>query len=316
MFKFLKKNAFILFLILSILGGFLVNDNLFVAAEENDVHLVLDTKNITNLPHNFRTTSNLDNLENIPNLNLKGLDTLNSSGSQQFSPENLSLMVNEIKSNLPITIVDLRQESHGFINEYPVSWKNEKNNANAGLSRKEVIHNEINKLNNIPIGVPLKFFNHPELNVVPKEVFSENQLVKSNSMSYVRIPVTDGKLPTDDMVDYFIEYINSMPKNTWLHFHCKQGIGRTTTFMIMYDIAKNYKNATLDEIIQRQLALSGLKEHSIASFPTKERLDFFTNFYNYIQEQDGNFKTTWSDWLKKNNTPITFNEVNKLNICA
>ncbi|EOU1948872.1 phytase, partial [Clostridium perfringens] len=268
------------------------------------VHLVLDTKNINNLPNNFRTTSDLERLKNLSNINMKGLDTLNISGSQQFSPNNLSLLVTSIKTTLPITIVDLRQESHGFINEYPVSWKGEKNDANLGLTRTEVIDTERKLLNSITLGTPIQFFNDPKLTVIPEKVLSENQLVKANSMDYVRIPVTDGKLPTYEMVDFFVQYVNSIPKDSWLHFHCKEGIGRTTTFMIMYDIMKNYNNATLDEIINRQLALSGIKEKSILSFPSKERLDFFTKFYEYVKEQNNDFKISWSQWLNKNNFPL------------
>ena len=74
--------------------------------------------------------------------------------------------------------------------------------------------------------------------------------------------------------------------------------------MIMYDIMKNYNNATLDEIINRQLAFSGIKEKSILSFPSKERVDFFTKFYKYVQEQNNDFKTSWSQWLNKNNYPL------------
>ncbi|MDK0617415.1 phytase [Clostridium perfringens] len=304
MFKYFKKNALIIFLVLSIFTSFFINNNSIVLAEDNNVHLVLDTKNINNLPNNFRTTSDLERLKNLSNINTKGLDTLNISGSQQFSPNNLSLLVTSIKTNLPITVVDLRQESHGFINEYPVSWKGTKNAANLGLTREEVIDTERNLLNSITLGTPIQFFNNPKLTVIPEKVLSENQLIKANSMDYIRISVTDGKLPTYEMVDFFVQYINSMPKDSWLHFHCKEGIGRTTTFMIMYDIMKNYNNATLDEIIYRQLVLFGLTEKNFNSFLSKERLDFFTKFYQYVQEQNNDFKTNWSQWLNKNNFPL------------
>lgn len=316
MFNFFRKNGLIILLILGLCNIFLINDNLFVSAEENDVHIVLDTTNITTLPNNFRTTSNLDSLKPLSDINIQGLDTLNISGSQQFSPDNIKLLINSMNTKLPITVIDLRQESHGFINEYPISWKNVKNNANAGLTRKEVINTEIELLNSIPIGAPIQFFNDTKLTVLPKKVLSENQLTKNNSIDYVRIPVTDGKLPNADMVEFFIDYVNSMTMDSWLHFHCKEGIGRTTTFMIMYDIVKNYKDVTLEEIINRQIALSGIKETTLISFPTKERLDFFSKFYQYIQEENGEFKTSWSQWLKKNNYPISSILIDKLDLCA
>lgn len=316
MFNFFRKNGLIILLILGLCNIFLIDDNLFVSAEENDVHIVLDTTNITTLPNNFRTTSNLDSLKPLSDINIQGLDTLNISGSQQFSPDNIKLLINSMNTKLPITVIDLRQESHGFINEYPISWKNVKNNANAGLTRKEVINTEIELLNSIPIGAPIQFFNDTKLTVLPKKVLSENQLTKNNSINYVRIPVTDGKLPNADMVEFFIDYVNSMTMDSWLHFHCKEGIGRTTTFMIMYDIVKNYKDVTLEEIINRQIALSGIKETTLISFPTKERLDFFSKFYQYIQEENGEFKTSWSQWLKKNNYPISSILIDKLDLCA
>ena len=50
MFKHFKKNALIIFLLLSIFTSFFISNTLVVSAEDNDVHLVLDTKNINNLP--------------------------------------------------------------------------------------------------------------------------------------------------------------------------------------------------------------------------------------------------------------------------
>ena len=60
MFKYFKKNALIIFLVLSIFTSFFINNTSIVLAEDNNVHLVLDTKNINNLPNNFRTTSDLE----------------------------------------------------------------------------------------------------------------------------------------------------------------------------------------------------------------------------------------------------------------
>ena len=85
----LRKTHLLFFLLLSIFTSFFISNTLVVSAKDNDVHLVLDTKNINNLPNNFRTTSDLERLKNLSNINMKGLDTLNISGSQQFSPNNL-----------------------------------------------------------------------------------------------------------------------------------------------------------------------------------------------------------------------------------
>lgn len=254
------------------------------ALDKNNVNLVLDTQNCNGMPNHYRKSTDKLNTEGNKELNLSGLNTLNISGSQQFCEGNLPLIIDSIGNSLPITVIDLRQESHGFINGDPVSWANALNNANQGLTMDEVMVDEYNKLNSIKLNVPMSYYNHKNVMVVPKKVQDEEHLVSSKSLSYIRIPVTDGKIPTDDMVDYFVELISLQPKDSWLHFHCKQGIGRTTTFMIMYDMMKNSKNVTADDIIKRQLLLANFDESHIKSFNNNERINFLRNFYKYCME--------------------------------
>ncbi|CAM2848407.1 phytase [Hathewaya histolytica] len=266
-----------------------------------DVNLVTDSLNTKTLPKRFRKTSDLTDVDNN-NLNLKGLNTLNISGSQQFSAFNLPLIINSIGNSKPITIVDLRQESHGFINGIPVSWKGAKNNANQGLTMKEVLSDEAAKLASIKLGEPITFYNHPDMKVIVESVQSENQLVNSKSLSYLRVPVTDGKIPTDEMVDYFVQWVKKQPKDIWLHFHCKEGIGRTTTFMAMYDMMKNSKEVTADDIIKRQVMLANFKKDKLDSFTNNERGRFLKSFYEYCKENSDSFDVKWSDWKKTHGT--------------
>lgn len=270
----------------------------------DEVHLVLDTRNINDIPKNFRKSSDL--IDN-KNLNLLGLNNLNISGSAQFSEFNLPLIIDKLDTALPKIVIDLRQESHGFINGLPVSFHNSKNNANMGLTREEVLSTEAKDLASIKLNTPISFYNHPNEPIIPKKVQSEEELVKSKSLSYIRIPVTDGKIPTDDMVDYFVQRVKTQPKDTWLHFHCKAGIGRTTTFMIMYDMMKNYNKATADDIIKRQLALANFDESHIESFYKHERINFLQNFYKYCKENGDTFTVKWSNWNKNFNTNNAIN---------
>ncbi|MBX4270869.1 fused DSP-PTPase phosphatase/NAD kinase-like protein [Clostridium estertheticum] len=255
----------------------------------NNINLVLDSQNYYNIPKNFRKSSTLLNTQNNKNLNLSGLNTLNISGSQQFSKDNLPIVINSINTSLPITIIDLRQESHGFINGLPVSWANAKNDANIGLTKNQVLLDEYNKLSNIKLNVPITFYNHKNITIIPTKVEDEQYLVSSKSLSYNRITVTDGKIPKDDMVDYFVALVLSQPKNSWFHFHCKQGIGRTTTFMIMYDMIKNSTKVTAEDIIERQLLLANFDESHIKSFNNNERVNFLNNFYKYSRENNNEF---------------------------
>lgn len=263
------------------------------------VNLVVDSPgHVDILPNNFRKTTDLSIIKDNKNLNLTGLDKLNISGSQQFSAKNLPILIDAIGTSLPISVVDLRQESHGFINEYSISWADEKNNANVGLTRNQVLVDEVKKLKSIKLNTPITFYNHPKLSVVPTKVQNEDNLVKSKGLSYIRVTVRDGGIPTDDMVDYFVDSIKSLPKESWLHFHCKEGIGRTGTFMIMYDMMRNYQSASADEIIERQLALANFKESTAQSFYNKERIGFLNQFYEYCKANGDKFDIKWSQWKK------------------
>lgn len=260
-----------------------------VSLDNNNANLVLDSQNDYDIPKHFRKSTDIIDTQINKDLNINGLNTLNISGSQQFSEYNLPLIINSIGPSFTIIVVDLRQESHGFINGSPISWANALNDANKGLTFDQVMIDEYAKLKSIKLNVPITFYNHKNMTIVPKKVEDENHLVNSKSLSYIRIPVTDGKIPTDDMVDYFVLLVKSQPKNTWLHFHCKQGIGRTTTFMIMYDMMKNSNEVSADDIINRQLLLANFDESHIKSFNNNERINFLHNFYKYCQEYIDDF---------------------------
>ncbi|MDD3224802.1 MAG: phytase [Clostridium sp.] len=306
--KKFKVAMSILLMLLTLSYSLLIPNRIVKSSEistsiaSSNSNLILDSSKYKDMPKHFRKSSDLTNIKNTNDLNLNGLDTLNISGSSEFSEYNLPLLIKGINTSMPIAIVDLRQESHGFINGIPVSWTCcDKNKANLNLTRDEVIATENKLLNSINLNEPLYFYNHPDISIIPKAVLNEEQLSASKSLYYIRIPVTDGKLPTDDMVDYFVESIKSAPKNTWMHFHCKHGIGRTTTFMIMYDMFKNSKKASADEIIKRQLVLSGLTEKHVKSFYNNERYSLLKNFHKYCSEHGDNFDIKWSDWKKASN---------------
>lgn len=250
--------------------------------------LVFDHDNSNNLPANFRTSS--DSIKGSCDLNLKGLKKLNISGSEQFSQFNLKLIKQKLKRKKNIVFVDLRQESHGFVNGLPVSWEGNGNKANMGLSRNDVIKINNTQLAAIKPNEPI-VIGKKSLNVESR--FDEQTLVESSCNNYLRITVTDTKLPTPDMIDFFVKSVDSLPKNTHLHFHCKEGIGRTTTFMMMYDMMKNAKHVSLEDIVARQIKLGNLEDKE-SDLENKDRLILFKDFYEYCKK--GDFKKPFSEF--------------------
>lgn len=243
--------------------------------------LVFDHYNHNEIPSNFRKTTTV--FANPNKLNLTGLNTLNISGSQQFSAINLALMKKELPTDMKLLFVDLRQESHGFINGLPISWEGNGNTANMGLTREEVIALNNKQLSEIKIGEPLTI---GLKNITPETVMSEDELIiKVNKNDYLRVTVTDTKIPTDTMVNFFVSSVKDLPNDTWLHFHCKEGEGRTTTFMVMYDMMKNAKTVPMDDIINRQIELANLQNKNLKN---PSRMALWKSFYEYCQKGDFN----------------------------
>nr|WP_314463347.1 phosphatase [uncultured Clostridium sp.] len=266
----------------------------------NTTKLLINSNNTMQLPKNFRMSNSKikDAGKTIPNL--KGFASLNISGSGQFSENGLIFIKQAIGDKTPIIIVDLKQESHGFINGTAVSWVNVKNNLNKGITKEQVLETENNKLQSITINKKISI---DKQNLVPIKVQNEEKLVESMGMAYVRVPVTDKEKPIDATVDYFVQFVKTLPQNTWVHFHCEEGLGRTTTFMVMYDIMKNAKKVELNDIMSREILFGGqnlLEDKNNVSTNAKQRAEFIKKFYKYALQNDDNFNTIWSEWLKNN----------------
>ncbi|MBS4839476.1 fused DSP-PTPase phosphatase/NAD kinase-like protein [Clostridium sp.] len=261
-------------------------------------YLVEDNENYDTMPFKFRKSNELQSIANNSTLNLVGLDNLNISGSQQFSKMNLPLLLKAIDTNLPVIDFDLRQESHGFINGIPISFENEHNNANKGLSNDQVLKKEKAQLDSIKKGVPISFHNHPNKTITPEEVFDEKTLVTSDNIKYMRIFATDEELPSVESIDSFITIIKNLKEDSWLHFHCKEGIGRTTTFMIFYDMMKNYNNVSANDITNRQIELADFDSNDVHLLTSERRIALYDSFYNYCKKYSPEFKTTFGEYIK------------------
>lgn len=268
-----------------------------IQKSSKQIYLVRDNDTYDILPSKFRKSSDLQTIANNDEINLTGLENLNISGSQQFSKMNLPILLKAIDTKLPIIIFDLRQESHGFINGIPISFANEKNNANEGLSNSEVIKKEKSQLDSIKIGVPISFHNDPKQTITSKEVFDEQTLVTSNNLGYKRIFATDEVLPSPEVIDSFVSIIKDLKEENWLHFHCKEGIGRTTSFMIFYDMMKNYNDVSAEDIINRQINLPDFDTDDIDLLTTIRRSDLYNSFYNYCRKYGPDFNTSFNEYI-------------------
>src|SRR5262249_8894479 len=97
--------------------------------------LVQDQENASTLPKHFRTTDDVL----PPEINQTGLSSLHAAGSSAFSALAFPLILQKLSANSNhLIIIDLRQESHGFLNGDAVSWYGPQNAANSNQSDERI----------------------------------------------------------------------------------------------------------------------------------------------------------------------------------
>lgn len=202
--------------------------------------------------------------------------------------------------DMPIWDIDLRQESHGFLNHAAVSWHGPQNAANRGLAATEVEQDETARLQGtlgrVVQALPMGRYDEEHIKTSfaePVESWStERGLAHKSGLGYKRLAATDMEWPRPAVIDDFVDFYRSLPKNHgWLFFHCQAGQGRTTTFMVLYELLE-HPSVTADEAIAHQRSLGGA---DLSSGPRYHGLQLFAH---YVKENcASNFQQTWSQWL-------------------
>jgi len=266
-------------------------------------------------------------------------ESISASASAQFTFEHLKNMLVELGlENCPetLTVIDLRQESHGFVNGLPFSWYRCKNLINYGKSKSMSIISESQALDNLRYQVETGLLDKITLHEIrvkllgsvygseesvipfPVQIESEEEICSRLGVKYMRFPVVDHHHPEELVVESFIEFISKLfikdGSKQWLHFHCKGGRGRSTSFTTMldillyfnYDLKNRAKNLGLnlpEDFVSRQNELGGSnlfkparcknKQWKYASFKSREL--FIRLFFTYCSSGSN---ISWKEWVK------------------
>lgn len=286
------------------------------AEKQENAVLRLDAKTGAVFPRSLRfmTDEFTKSLQPVPSR--QGLESLRCSASAEFSGSGLAMIRDKIRTaagtDAIIYVVDLRKESHGFVNgDIPVSLYTKKNRGNSNLNAFAVRQAEGEWLQSlvgkemtfVPLGkTDTKLFTACSVKV--EQVETEEALAARLGMRYKRIPITDQAAPTDADVDAFLAFYKSLPKNAWLHFHCHAGHGRTTTFAVFYDMLSN-PDVPLEDIVARQYALGGTnlflpgKKDNWKGREIRKRAQQIRKFYAYVQaNRSTEYAQNFSQWVK------------------
>ena len=264
------------------------------------------------LPRNFRTTNDTLKAGTGALPDVTGLADLHASGSAAFTVANFKAL--QAKVTGPVTVFDLRQEEHVYVNGQPVSWYATNNWANVGRPGDAILAGEAARVQAIKPGATLELADAeakkaaagtaPET-VVVSQVATEADVVTAAGAHYVRITVTDHCRPTDEAVDQFVLAVRGLPADAWAHFHCRAGKGRTTTFLALYDMLRNASRVSLNDIVNRQGLLIGeynlLQSDEDSGWKkgvADDRAAFVRAFYDYARANPGGRPQLWTEWLK------------------
>nr|ADD13456.1 PTP-like phytase [uncultured microorganism] len=295
---------------------FLLECSLVLAAEPDEGIQVLKfdrTAGTANMPNEYRAASK-GKFERAPDdiyPSQDGLKELRISGSSYFAKNEFQSLLKKIPAEVnDIVVLDLRNESHGYINDHAVSWYSRYKTFNKGLTAEQVDEREHNllkeaqKAGTVNIAIQAKdkgvVFTAP---IKVESVMTEQEYVESMGVKYFRIPIMDYSAPTRDNIDRFVEFYKNLPKTAWIHAHCEAGVGRTTITLSMVDILHNAGTLSYDEIMTRQVLMGGQdvrKSAEKATDPYKKanypkRAEFTRRFYDYAKAHP-KLDISWSQW--------------------
>lgn len=244
----------------------------------------------------------LDGDRSAPPIHFRRDESLRIAGGGQPSKTTLAHLHEQLSLSIdtPLWVIDLRQESHGYLNEDAVSWHGVANAANRGKAAESVERDEQQRLaeaigTNVQ-AVPMGHYDEAHIPYTFAEAVTgfatERHIARKSGLGYVRIAATDMHWPEPQAIDDFVRFYRSLPQeHGWLYFHCQAGQGRTTTFMVLYELLER-PDCTAYEAIAHQRTLGG------ADLSSGERYEGICRFAQYVRENRAtDFAQSWSDWL-------------------
>lgn len=233
-------------------------------------------------------------------MNFTGLEKLNISGSAQFTKHQLGNIITKIlntkSQTKKIYIIDLRQESHGFLGNLPFRFYAKDNAINKDVPLDKIDNVEDLELSKIEGLESLQiYFKDADnfISVEPQDIKTEKEIVefyqsflaiKNIEIEYVRFHLQDHHFVHDDEMYKLKELLSLIDfKDTWLHFHCAGGKGRTTSFMIMTDMFFNQRNIPFEQYLMRHSYIGGSDFIEKKKSPKADtRYDDLLEFYNSL----------------------------------
>lgn len=263
-------------------------------------HIIIETSDLIEPIKNWRTLTNIKHFEKRQWV----------STSATPSPTQLTWVKQQIRQLTHdqvkhMLVIDLRQESHGFLNNRSITLYAPHNWVNQGKTHDEAIDAETKWLASIANRQTL--VSHKGAKIVVQQIANENTVAKVIGFDYERLTVPDHTKPADSEVDRFLTIYDQLQPDTWIHLHCRGGAGRASTFLALLLMLKHANTTSFDEIITLIASVPphydlrvGSANHPEYEERYRERYAFVREFYQFALARFDNQEMTWREWQRQN----------------
>lgn len=267
------------------------------------VHLLLNNRDFRDKARNFSYTSDPIPERRVKKpccqkINREGLDTLNAYGSGFINYKDFGAQVNHDYKNL--YVISLLPTDIYYYKGRCLSWYGLGYTPDAvGQPHDPMAGGFSKRLLRYIYGSP------PTHDIA--QLDTEDSIVKSLGAHYL-MPLKNNEdwLTDYAYIDDLVSFFQTIPPGKKLYFHCSHGCGRTTTFMVFYDIFRNGKKVPLKEIVNRHYCLGreDLFNTTVRSRGSwtpeglQARKALIENFYTYMTSPDGYPNLSWTQWTK------------------
>jgi protein-tyrosine phosphatase len=256
--------------------------------------------------------------------NTDGLSNLRASASGAPTANGFITIVNHIKKesndkHTKMMMIDLREESHAYLNHNAITLTVLHNWINLGKTHQQSLSDEMlwlqslitqSYISNVLTTDQFKSGRYENgINIKLLTLESERDVAEKAGFEYIRFTISDHMAPRDEEIDSIVNVLKNIPANTWVHFHCRAGDGRSSTAFVMYDMLRHADKVSFSDIIKRQasvfpyydLSQTERKDPELTEY-YKARLVFLNHFYQYANAFLHGYRGNWSDWKRSNET--------------
>ncbi|MBI4863138.1 MAG: hypothetical protein HY815_23160 [Candidatus Riflebacteria bacterium] len=237
----------------------------------------------------------------------EGLDDTRASGSSQFTKEGLATIIARLRGR-SLVVVDLREESHGYVNGMAISWKGKDNAANRGMDLDEISKDEKSRLSELRDRKTARLIRVADddgardqtVGVTVDSVGTEKKLVKAAGAKYVRIPVQDHCHPEPRDVDRFTKLIRKVSPGEQPALATQVGIEVGEEALGLLQIEGDVRGRAAGDLVGvdrgDRSPRDGVRQRVVDQL-AQRRARFLRQFHAYCRENQDGFETSWSGWL-------------------